>query len=75
MSFATLAIVAAVTLVVLVSVLRTMAIVRHADENSEHHWRALSHLQSESGVAFFPTAEARLELEVVLKETLELAPV
>jgi hypothetical protein len=43
-----------------------------ADETGDRHWRDLAQLQSDSGVAFFPTAEARLELEVALTEVLEL---
>lgn len=49
-----------------------MAIAHRADEIAERHWQELALLQSDSGVAFFPTAEARLELEMELTEVLEL---
>lgn len=61
-------------LALIAAVLRTMAIARRADEIAERHWQELARLQSESGVAFFPTAEARLELEMALTEVLELEP-
>lgn len=69
---------AAVTLLALTglalvaAVLRTMAIARRADEIAERHWQELSRLHSRSGIAFFPTAEARLELEMTLTEVVEL---
>ena len=61
-------------LALIAAVLRTMAIARRADEIAEQHWQELARLQSDSGVAFFPTAEARLELEMALTEILELEP-
>ena len=59
-------------LALIVAVLRTMAIARRADEIAEQHWQELARLHSNSGIAFFPTAEARLELEVAITEALEL---
>ena len=59
-------------LALIAAVLRTMAIARRADEIAEQHWQELTRLQSDSGVAFFPTAEARLELEMALTEVVEL---
>lgn len=82
MTFATLALFAVVTLgalaglvglALVAAVLRTMAIAKRADENADDHWHELSHLQSSSGVAFFPTVEARMELEMALTEVLEVA--
>ena len=61
-------------LALIAAVLRTMAIARRADENAERHWQELAQLQSDSGVAFFPTTEARRELEVALTEIVELEP-
>lgn len=52
--------------------LRTAAIARRADAISERHWRQLARLHSDSGIAFFPTAEAMLELELALTEVVEL---
>lgn len=59
-------------LALVAGVLRTMAIARRADEIAERHWRELALLHSDSGVAFFPTAEARLELEMAITEVIAL---
>ena len=66
------ALVALAGLGLVAGVLRTMAIARHADEVAERHWQELAHLQSASGVAFFPTVDARLELERAITDVLEL---
>lgn len=67
-----LTLVALAGLALIAAVLRAMAIARRADEIAERHWSELARLQSDSGVAFFPTVEARLELEVAITEVLEL---
>ena len=54
--------------------LRAMAMVRHADEQAARQWDDLARLQSESGIAFFPTLHARLELELAISELVELEP-
>lgn len=70
---ATIATVAALAgLALVAAIIRAIALARRADEIAERHWRELTCLRSESGIAFFPTAEARLELEVTLTEVLEL---
>lgn len=73
MSIANLApVVITAWLLLVVAVLRAMAIARRADEQADLHWSELTHLQSDSGVAFFPTTDARLELELAIYEVLEL---
>ena len=73
MSIANLAPVAITAgLLLVVAVLRTMAMARRADEQADLHWGELTHLESASGVAFFPTTDARLELELAIYEALEL---
>lgn len=52
--------------------LRAMVIASRADRAADSHWQDLQQLQSDSGVAFFPTAEARLELELTLSEAIEV---
>jgi biopolymer transport protein ExbB/TolQ len=47
-------------------VLRTMAIARRADDLTARQWERLAHMHSQSGIAFFPTNHARLELEVAI---------
>ena len=53
-------------------VLRTMAIASGADAASTRHWRQLSHMHSIDGIAFFPTIDARLELELAIREVVDL---
>jgi hypothetical protein len=72
MTVAIVAVLVAPAGLALIAVLRTMTIARRADEVAERHWHDLARLQSDSGVAFFPTVEARLELEAVLTEVIEL---
>ena len=61
-------------LLTIAAVLRAMAIAKCADEDAERHWRELGELHSQSGIAFFPTAYAQVELEMAIKELLELEP-
>ena len=51
-------------------VLRTLRLGRRLDELTERQWERLAQLHSESGVAFFPTSDARLELEVAIAEAM-----
>ena len=63
----------AIGLLLVVAVLRVMAHVHRADELADRQWEALARLESESGVAFFPTTDARLELELAMADVVELA--
>ena len=73
MSLATIAPLASLAgLALVAAVLRTLALARRADDAAVARWRDLTLLQSASGIAFFPTAEARLELELELTEAIEL---
>src|SRR5688572_10642517 len=58
-------------LLLVVAVLRVMAHVHHADELANRQWEELALLESESGVAFFPTPDARLELELAMADIVE----
>jgi hypothetical protein len=60
-------------LLLVVALLRVMAHVHRADEIADRQWEELTHLESESGVAFFPTVDARLELELAMADVVELA--
>jgi hypothetical protein len=51
-------------------VLRTLRMARRLDELTARQWERLAKLHSASGVAFFPTRDARLELEVAIVEAL-----
>lgn len=53
-------------------VLRTMRLARRADELASRQWRRLAQMHSARGVAFFPTSEARVELEVAIAEAMGL---
>lgn len=59
-------------LLLTVAVLRVMARARRADELADEQWEELARLHSASGVAFFPTAHARVELERAMAEAVEL---
>ena len=59
-------------LLLVVAVLRVMAHVHRADELADRQWDELTRLESESGVAFFPTADARLELELAMADVVVL---
>ncbi|HKP91592.1 MAG TPA: hypothetical protein VJT75_16620 [Thermoleophilaceae bacterium] len=53
-------------------VLRTMRIAERTDELAARQWRRLAGMHSASGVAFFPTSEARVELEAAIAEATDL---
>ncbi|HEX8744001.1 MAG TPA: hypothetical protein VF712_12785 [Thermoleophilaceae bacterium] len=61
-----------VWLLAVTGVLRAMAIARRADELADRHWEQLSRMRSESGIAFFPTVDARLELELAISDLVAL---
>src|SRR3954453_3421461 len=61
-----------VWLLLVAGVLRSMAIARRADELADRHWEQLARMHSESGIAFFPTSDARLELGMAMAEVLDL---
>ena len=50
--------------------LRTMSIARRVDELTARQWRRLARMRSSDGVAFFPTTESRLELEVAIADAI-----
>ena len=56
-------------------VLRTMRMARRVDELTARHWERLARLHSASGVAFFPTRDARVELEVAIADASRYPPV
>jgi biopolymer transport protein ExbB/TolQ len=49
-------------------VLRTMRIARHVDELAARQWDGLARIRSATGIAFFPTSYARVELEVAIAD-------
>ena len=49
-------------------VLRAVALARHSDELASRQWERLARMRSASGTAFFPTAGARLELELAIAD-------
>jgi hypothetical protein len=49
-----------------------MAMARRTDERTEGQWQRLGRIRSQSGIAFFPTSHARLELEVEISESIDL---
>lgn len=57
-------------LLITAAMLRAMVLASRADRAADNHWQDLKQLQSDSGVAFFPTAEARLEFELTLSEAI-----
>ena len=59
-------------LLLVAGVLRVMAIAKRVDALAERHWAELAQLHSESGAAFFPTPDARLELEMAISEVVEI---
>ena len=73
MATSTLLVTALLAWILLVTcVLRTMSMARQADELADRHWEELARLHSPSGIAFFPTTDARIELELAISEALEL---
>ena len=50
----------------LVTGLKAVAAARRADELEDRNWAQLGRMHSQSGIAFFPTSHARLELEVAI---------
>jgi hypothetical protein len=61
------------SILLLTGVLRTLLIGRRVDELTARHWRRLAQIQSTGGSAFFPTRDARVELEVAIAQSVELA--
>jgi hypothetical protein len=54
-------------------VLRTLAIARRIDELTSRQWYRLAQMHSDSGVAFFATREARVQLEAAMADAVHLA--
>jgi hypothetical protein len=54
-------------------VLRTLAVARRIDELTSRQWHRLAQMRSDSGVAFFATREARVELEAAMADAVHLA--
>ena len=57
---------------VVTGVLRTLALARRLDELTARQWHRLAEMHSRSGIAFFPTREARVELEGAMEDAVDL---
>ena len=61
------------SILLVAGVLRTLLIARRIDELTARQWRRLAQIHSDGGSAFFPTRDARVELEVAIAESVQLA--
>ena len=62
------------SILLVTGVLRTLALARRIDELTARQWRRLARMHSGSGIAFFPTRDARVELEVAIADAVHAAP-
>jgi hypothetical protein len=53
--------------------LRTLALASRIDELTARQWHRLARMRSGSGIAFFPTRDARVELEAAIADAVHVA--
>jgi hypothetical protein len=53
-------------------VVRVLRIARHADRLAQDLWQELARMHSDRGMAFFPTIEARRDLETSIADAIAL---
>ena len=55
------------------AVLGALVVASRSDESTKRQWDRLGHMHSATGIAFFPTRKARVELEAAMADAVRLA--